>query len=493
MVAEMITSCFQYHIATSYDRNRMEGHGLDWKNQPGVFKEYPGLTPVSLPEPGPFSEKRLSELLRPVNTDSEGFEFKIRTLSTVLFLSYSLTGKARQREGYFYFRSVPSAGALYPAELYLVSDGMKGLEDGLYHFSIARHGLHLLRKGTFLGTTVPGPNLAFFLSAIFFRSCWKYRDRGYRYCLLDTGHLLQNLVLACESMGLVLSCSTDFPDEQVNRFLGLDPKREVCLTMARTFGGKEALPATVLSADTLPREFQDAGRVAPEERVYSAAVEAHKAGMFRSPEQKESLPAMVHRIGPFPGHWETIPLSSEWPEVVHYKDAVLSRRSRRNFVQKPMAEAAVHGLIDSIMQSAAENARQFVGTGVLVNYAEGRKPGYYLLDLHKGCLGMVREGPFAESMAHVCLDQAWLANAGLHFLFMADLGALEERFGSQGYRSAMLEAGRMGEMLYLSAASMGIGCCGIGAFYDEEARKLLGLHADARLLYLVAVGQVKRT
>jgi nitroreductase len=51
----------------------------------------------------------------------------------------------------------------------------------------------------------------------------------------------------------------------------------------------------------------------------------------------------------------------------------------------------------------------------------------------------------------------------------------------------------MGEMLYLSAASMGIGCCGIGAFYDEEARKLLGLHADARLLYLVAVGQVKRT
>ncbi|MBW2093959.1 MAG: nitroreductase family protein [Deltaproteobacteria bacterium] len=97
-----------------------------------------------------------------------------------------------------------------------------------------------------------------------------------------------------------------------------------------------------------------------------------------------------------------------------------------------------------------------------------------------------------ENMARICLDQAWLAHAALHFLFMADLGALEERFGPRGYRFAMLEAGRMGETLYLSAASMGIGCCGIGAFYDEEARQLLELAEDARLLYLVALGPVKR-
>jgi nitroreductase len=57
----------------------------------------------------------------------------------------------------------------------------------------------------------------------------------------------------------------------------------------------------------------------------------------------------------------------------------------------------------------------------------------------------------------------------------------------------MLEAGRMGEMLYLSAASMGIGCCGIGAFYDEEARRFLELGATSRLLYLVAVGPVKHS
>jgi len=55
----------------------------------------------------------------------------------------------------------------------------------------------------------------------------------------------------------------------------------------------------------------------------------------------------------------------------------------------------------------------------------------------------------------------------------------------------MMTAGRMGERLYLGAAAMGLGCCGIGALYDEEAAALLGLQGASRLLYLVAVGEVK--
>lgn len=57
----------------------------------------------------------------------------------------------------------------------------------------------------------------------------------------------------------------------------------------------------------------------------------------------------------------------------------------------------------------------------------------------------------------------------------------------------MMLAGRMGERLYLTATAMGLGCCGIGAFYDVEVTELLGLSDVSRLLYLVAVGPVKRT
>jgi len=489
----MITSCFQYHVATSYDRNRMEGHVLDWENQPGVFKEYPGIQPISLPEPGLFPERNLSAILRDVQMDPEGGEVDIKVLSTMLFLSYSLTAKVRQGSGQFYFRSAPSAGALYPAELYLASSGIAGLRDGLYHFSVARHGLHPLRTDPFPGSTGTGPTLTFFLTAIFFRSCWKYRDRGYRYCLLDTGHLLQNLVLAARSMGRAVFPSYDFPDEEVNQVLGLDPEKEVCLAIVPGLNEKGVLPGIPSSPEGLPQDFPDASRTASREKVHSAALEAHRAGMSSIRGTKKDSPVVIQTPGPSPAHWERLHLPGTWPELVQYKDAVFSRRSRRNFVRKPMPETAFAALIEGLLITASENDGQLVGIGILMNRAEARKPGYYLLDRETGSLGMVKEGQFMEDMARICLDQAWLANAALHFLFLADLGVLEDRFGPRGYRYAMLEAGRMGETLYLCAASMGYGCCGIGAIYDEEARRFLGLGENSRLLYLMAVGPVKRS
>ncbi len=56
----------------------------------------------------------------------------------------------------------------------------------------------------------------------------------------------------------------------------------------------------------------------------------------------------------------------------------------------------------------------------------------------------------------------------------------------------MLHSGRLGERLYLAATAMGLGCCGIGAFYDMEAAQLLKLKTGSKLLYLVAVGLVKQ-
>jgi SagB-type dehydrogenase family enzyme len=94
-------------------------------------------------------------------------------------------------------------------------------------------------------------------------------------------------------------------------------------------------------------------------------------------------------------------------------------------------------------------------------------------------------------MAHICLDQAWLANAAVHFLFLANLNLVDKHFGVRGYRYAMMHAGRLGERLYLMATAMGLGCCGIGAFYDEEAMELLHLNQNSRLLYLVALGPIK--
>ena len=82
----------------------------------------------------------------------------------------------------------------------------------------------------------------------------------------------------------------------------------------------------------------------------------------------------------------------------------------------------------------------------------------------------------------------WANAAGV---FMADLDANDRAWGPRGYRYAMMTAGRMGQRLYLTATAMGLGCCGIGAFYDGEAGQFLGLARSWSLLYLVAAGEVK--
>jgi hypothetical protein len=56
----------------------------------------------------------------------------------------------------------------------------------------------------------------------------------------------------------------------------------------------------------------------------------------------------------------------------------------------------------------------------------------------------------------------------------------------------MLNAGRMGQRIYLISTSMKIGCCGVGAFYDEEASRLLGINDRSNLLYVVGVGPLKK-
>jgi SagB-type dehydrogenase family enzyme len=180
-----------------------------------------------------------------------------------------------------------------------------------------------------------------------------------------------------------------------------------------------------------------------------------------------------------------------------YSEALFQRRSKRNFVREPLSEDHVGALIDSICtedsasSTERERYRRSLSIGLLVGDVEGTEPGFYLLDTTEASLGLVTSGDFMENMAHICLEQQWLANAAAHFLFLANLDLMDRTWGAREYRYAMLTAGRMGQRLYMVATAMGMGCCGIGALYDGEAAAQLGLNEASRLLYLVAVGPIK--
>jgi len=493
----MIKTCLDYHQKTSYDRFDMSGHSLDWANQPKVFKEYPGITPLSLPSELQIPKGKLSVILGEPSAPGMPGELDLETLSLLLLLSYTHTARARHPEGDFFFRSAASAGALYPTEVYVATRDVKGVDNGLYHVAIQNHSLDPLRKGDIPGIVLgEESHLTFFLTDIFFRSAWKYRARAYRYHLLDTGHVAENVFLALKALKLPFRMSYDFDDIAVNRLLGLDDQKEAPLAIIDVPGSKGISKKHKEPVPPLPEPILQAGRVSAKEIDYPAVREIHQAGIRSVDSMGERVSVrteMIHELGLSPKRWTPIETPKSWPESTDYPDAVFRRRSRRNFVKKAMSKESMHALLDGVCRSDGFPDDQSVAVGFLVGQTEGMEPGFYLLDRKKESYGLVSSAELMARSTSICLDQEWLVNAGVHFLFLANLDVLDKEWGPRGYRYAMLTAGRLGERLYVAAEAMGLGCCGIGALYDGEAMEMLGLNQNSRLLYLVAVGNVKKT
>ncbi|KRT70247.1 MAG: hypothetical protein XU15_C0006G0149 [candidate division NC10 bacterium CSP1-5] len=167
-------------------------------------------------------------------------EFILRPLETervgrLLYASYGVRGH-RQVEGQWtYDRPSPSAGGLYPLELYVATQAVKGLPDGVYHYDARAHQLELMGAGlihphladmTIGQEMIRDTNLVIMISAVFQRSMWKYGQRGYRYVWLDAGHLCQNIYLVAVALGLGPVSIGGFFDDEINHLVGLPAREE---------------------------------------------------------------------------------------------------------------------------------------------------------------------------------------------------------------------------------------------------------------------------
>ena len=498
----MIKSAKQYHDTTSYERNRLGGHQLDWKNQPLLYKEYKGLAGIPLPENPVPSGMPLKSVLESA-AEPVGETPDIKMISRILRLTYSITAESRFSRGIYYYRSAASAGALYPVEIYLMIQGSSDLEDGVYHFNIMEHSLVLLRKGIFssyLGNiTVPRakgkPLMSFILSSIFFRSSWKYRDRAYRYHLLDTGHVLENLSLALKSAKIPFEVNYDFHDDSLNNLAGIDGFREASLAVINVPGKDIRSDSTNLNINPLYGEITGTSIMSGKDIDYPAIREIHEAGKIIRPEENHK-PSFSGFSRPAE-KWQNIDPPKEPREIIPYPESLFTRRSKRNFINEMIGRDDFMTILDVLSHTADRGNRspasgEFLQTAFFAESVEDVSSGLYSLDVPGKRFGILRAGIHGEITAHICLNQEWLKNAGLHFLIISDLELMDKTHGPRGYRYAMMEAGRMGQRLYITAASLGLGCCGIGAFYDSEAAELLELDRRSRLLYLIALGKIKK-
>jgi SagB-type dehydrogenase family enzyme len=500
----MIRSAKDYHHATEYNRRTLKGHSLDWENQPNVYKVYEGISAVPLPEAGDFDPKDLRELSGLKAAGISPSHFSLEQLSGILELTNSLTAKVRYPGQDFYYRSVASAGALYPNEIYVAAHNITDIEQGLYHYNLMNRQLVPLRMKNLKGATIKAsgfsekdaPAAVFFITGIFFRSAWKYRKRAYRYVLLDAGHLIENLILSLKYYGLAFSLHYDFPDPLISDLIGIDIHREACFALVNVYTGQpEKACEMETEMEALPKEIFQTSRVSSREIVYSEIEEVHRAGI-EAAGYSETGSGFESSIGIFPTSWREIKQECERVSGMGYPGVIFQRRSRRNFVDRNFPAGDLEILLDLICSSYSRHEERrscsaSLQIGFLTNNIKGYQPGLYLLDPLKRKIGIVETGKLTGYMAAACLNQEWLANASVHFLFMANLDVIDREWGPRGYRYVMMTAGRLGQIIYLGATDMKIGCCGIGAYYDDEIRGILGLERDSALLYLVAAGPFK--
>ncbi len=499
----------EYQEITAYDRLRMPRHSMDWSNVPHQIKSYPALPTVLLDKEVGLTEKPFWQVMQGAISPLRMTTFDIPSLSAVLGLAYGYTARQRAGSQTYLYRSAPSAGALYPVEVYFSGESIAGLQPGLFHYNIQDFSLQQLRGedaiasiAAALGTPKSVSAWAsFIISGIFFRSAWKYRKRAFRYVLLDTGHLLENLVSSLAYMGVTCSVRYDFDDERLCPLVGLDRHKEagfaiVDVHLDKTRDSIEPTGSPVEPPVALDAGVMGAGRVSSREKTYEA-IEGiyHTSSELRKPGHLSGKVSLVTL--PEPQEWYPVRYQDVKVREADFAGVVQGRRSRRNFVREPIPVRSFMNLLSLVgtvpsSDISVEPRVAPVTTGFIVGHVEGFDQGFYQLAYEDRAYGLLKSRSYVEAMAGVCLDQLWLANAGALFLFMTNLKTLDDAYGARGYRYAMMDAGVLGQRLYLGSTALGLGCCGIGAFYDHEARELLSLNDDSYLLYLVAVGNIKK-
>lgn len=201
------------------------------------FKTYPRLKKIYLTGGRP-KDKKLASLMmdrRSVRQFS-GLPISQEQLSCLLFSSAGLLNVNNLID--YSRRPYPSAGARYPLEIYPLILNCTGMEKGLYHYNVKENCLELilkedleywLMKASGGETALKKASIIFIITGVLDRTRIKYRDRGYRYALIEAGHLGQNICLLTAELSLGCCPIGGFIDRVVNELLDISLQKEFTL------------------------------------------------------------------------------------------------------------------------------------------------------------------------------------------------------------------------------------------------------------------------
>jgi len=206
-------------------------------NVPEISNPTEATTEIMLPVPNIIGEMSVEEALesrrsrRNFNEDP----ITLEQLSQILWAAYGVTSPRSEPGLRGGLRTAPSAGALYPLEIYVVAGNVEGLEPGVYRYIADGHKLIMtlegdvrneLREAALGQRMVSEAPISIFYSAVFERTTGRYGERGRKYVYIEVGHSAQNVYLQVNALGLGTCAIGAFADDMVRDILNLPSHEE---------------------------------------------------------------------------------------------------------------------------------------------------------------------------------------------------------------------------------------------------------------------------
>ena len=146
--------------------------------------------------------------------------------------------------------------------------------------------------------------------------------------------------------------------------------------------------------------------------------------------------------------------------------------------------------IYQLRSSPSAGALYPIETYTVVNYVDSIDQGIYHYNIRKHSLELIQRGTFGQQIARAGLEQNMLALASVVFVLTAVIYRCKWKYRQRAYRYIYLDAGHIGENVALAAEGLNLGCCPVGAFFDEEVNRLIMVDGkEETVIYLIAVGR----
>ncbi|MFX0173173.1 MAG: SagB/ThcOx family dehydrogenase [Candidatus Hodarchaeota archaeon] len=338
------------------------------------------------------------------------------------------------------FRTVPSAGATYPLEIFILQRKNSSLEEGCYSYiprenmlkPIARSYNFTLLLSALLNEdreSVSNVSTVFFILADYSRTTDIYGNRGKQYVHLEIGHAIQNFLLQSTSLNLSTRVITNFTSQKIQEFFNtnLDP------LVIFPVGQNRDSNSVMLSIDSLNEA--DTDEISVEEAILRRkSVRDYQTG---------TIPLSV-----------VLDLLRDSTQILH----ISGNKSQIDF---------------------------YIVAGAIENLTQGLY--HYLLENHS--LIQLIQGELRNSLKKATLNQQWVESAQLDVIIsLNDTWVSQQSDPTFFRRLKMHYIGMLAQNIYLKCASLNLGTVVVGAFYETEVIKALDTPSSLTPIYIMPIG-----